>query len=423
VRIVYLHQYFNTPAMVGGTRSYETARRFVAMGHEVHIVTSRRDGSPSAGGRHWVRTREDGIDVHWLPVPYSNSMGHRERLRAFARFAWSAGSKAASLGGNVIFATSTPLTIALPAVRAARWNRIPMVLEVRDLWPEVPIAMGALRGPVSIAAAHWLERFAYRHAARIVALSPEMRAGIVRAGYPAERVSVIPNACDVELFDVGPEPGRALRQRHAWLQDRPLVLYAGTLGPLNGACYLARLAAEIAPVAPDVRFVVIGTGKEERLIRTTAARLGVLKRSFFMLPSLPKTEIPAWMSAADITMSTVTDRRELWANSANKVFDSFAAAKPIAINHEGWLADLLRETSAGLVLHAQDFRSAATRLLAALGDRQWLARAATAGRSLAQGRFHRDQQAAQLEAVLREAVGEVVEGPRAWMPVTRVPSC
>jgi glycosyltransferase involved in cell wall biosynthesis len=422
VRIVYLHQYFNTPAMAGGTRSYEVARRLVAMGHEVHIVTSRRDGPPPAGGRPWVRTREDGIDVHWLPVPYSNSMSHRERLGAFARFAWSAGSKAASLGGNVIFATSTPLTIALPAVRAARRNRIPMVLEVRDLWPEVPIAMGALRGVVPIAAARWLERFAYRHARRIVALSPEMRAGIVRAGFPAERVSVIPNASDVDLFDVGPAPGRALRQRHAWLQDRPLVLYAGTLGPLNGVGYLARLAAEIAPLDPDVRFVVIGAGKEESLIRRTAARLGVLQRTFFMLPSIPKVEIPAWMSAADITVSTVIDRRELWANAANKVFDSFAAAKPIAINHEGWLADLFRETGAGVVLHATDFQSAASGLLGALRDQEWRARAVLAARSLAYGRFHRDRLAAQLASVLVEALEEVAARSRAWMPMT-VSSC
>src|SRR5437867_11411394 len=154
--------------MVGGTRSYEMARRLVAWGHEVHMITSRRD-PPTGAPRDWYRTVEDGIHVHWLPVPYANSMSYRERLNAFFRFAWSAGGRAASLRGDVIFATSTPLTIALPAVWAAWSNRISMVLEIRDLWPDVPIAMGALRSRRAVAAAHWLARVGSRNTVHIVA--------------------------------------------------------------------------------------------------------------------------------------------------------------------------------------------------------------------------------------------------------------
>ena len=145
MRIIYLHQYFNTPNMSGGTRSYEMARRLVDRGHEVHMVTSSRDGKPS--GRHargWTETVEAGIQVHWCSVPYSNHMSSRRRLGAFAKFSRLAARKATALRGDVVFATSTPLTIALPAVYAARRRSIPMVFEVRDLWPEMPIAVGAL---------------------------------------------------------------------------------------------------------------------------------------------------------------------------------------------------------------------------------------------------------------------------------------
>ena len=170
LKIVYLHQYFNLPSDAGGTRSYEMARRLVAWGHEVHMVASSRDAEPNwrCG---WRETEESGIHVHWLPVPYSNAFSYAARTRAFFEFAWGAELKAASLEGDVVFATSTPLTIALPAVYAARRKQIPMVFEVRDLWPELPIAMGALRRPLLIAAARCLERFAYRNSAHIVALS------------------------------------------------------------------------------------------------------------------------------------------------------------------------------------------------------------------------------------------------------------
>jgi UDP-N-acetylglucosamine:LPS N-acetylglucosamine transferase len=132
VRIIYLHQYFTTPEMPGGTRSYEMARRLVASGHEVHMVTTWREPISSVD---WFRTEEAGIQVHWLPLPYSNRMRHSQRVGTFFRFAWAAARKAASLSGDLVFATSTPLTIALPGIYASRRGKIPLVFEVRDLCP------------------------------------------------------------------------------------------------------------------------------------------------------------------------------------------------------------------------------------------------------------------------------------------------
>ena len=200
MKIIYLHQYFNTLEMSGGTRSYEMARRLAAAGHEVHMVTSWR--SDDGRSPEWFVTDESGIKTHWLPVPYSNHMSYRERISAFFRFAFLAMSKAKELGGDVIFATSTPLTIAIPAVFASRKKKIPMVFEVRDLWPELPIAMGALRNPVLQWLAHRLERWAYKNAEAVVALSPGMKYGVVNTGYPANRVAVIPNSSDLSLIHI-----------------------------------------------------------------------------------------------------------------------------------------------------------------------------------------------------------------------------
>ena len=112
MKIIYLHQYFSTPAMHGGTRSYELARRLVDMGHEVHMVTSETE--PTQGAKGWRETNESGIHVHWLPVPYSNSMKYADRMRAFSHFAINSAQRAMRLAGDVVFATSTPLTIAVP---------------------------------------------------------------------------------------------------------------------------------------------------------------------------------------------------------------------------------------------------------------------------------------------------------------------
>jgi glycosyltransferase involved in cell wall biosynthesis len=405
MKIIYLHQYFSTLQDAGDTRVYEIARRLVASGHKVNVVTSVR--RPSKGSfKGWRQTEEAGIRVHWVCVPYSNSMSYPERMRAFFKFAWKAALKAASLDGDVVFASSTPLTIALPGVYAARRRKIPMVFEVRDLWPELPIAVGALKGRIPIAAARWLERFAYRNSAHVVAFSEGMMEGVLRTGYPEERVHLIPNGSDVELFDVPAAAGQAFRDKFDWLQDRPLVVYTGALGWINGVDYLARLAAAVEKLAPEVCFLVLGGGKQEPSVREMAKRLNVLGRNFFMLAHIPKLEMPGVLSAADIATSLFIDLPEMWANSANKFFDALASGTPIAINYQGWQAELLRETNAGIVLNVHDVESAANRLVQALRDQEWLWQAGAAAKRLAEERFSRDILAQQLEAVLLEAVGQ-----------------
>lgn len=399
MRIIYLHQYFVTPDMPGGTRSYEMGRRLAAMGHDVQMVTSDRVANPRAAPA-WHTSDAAGMRVHAFPVPYSNRMPYRERLSAFTRFAWRSAVKAASLGGDVVFATSTPLTIALPGSYAAWRSRIPMVLEVRDLWPELPIAVGALSNPAWIHAAAWLERFAYARSAHIVALSPDMKAGIVRTGYPDEHVSVIPNACDRELFDVPVDAVRALRRKHGWLGHRPLVMYTGTLGRLNGVSYLADLAAATARIDPEIRFAVLGDGMEVELVRRRAAELGVLDRTFFMMGVVPKLEVPLWLGAATFATSVFIDLEAMWANSANKFFDALASGTPVAINYGGWQAKLLHETGAGVRLDARDATHAARALVARIRDEPWIMRAREAARRLAATRFDRDRLAEQLEQIL-----------------------
>jgi glycosyltransferase involved in cell wall biosynthesis len=401
VRIVYLHQYFITPDMAGGARSYEMGRRLVAAGHEVHMVTT--DQQPESERPIWRETLCSGIHVHWTPVRYDNSLSYRERIKAFLKFAFRAGRKAVLLKPDVIFATSTPLTIALPAVFASRRSKAPMVFEVRDLWPAVPIAIGAIRNPLLKAAARWLERFAYRNATRIVALAPGMRDEIVASGYPAERVTVIPNGCDFELFS-DKSAATNLRQAHDWLGDRPLVVFSGTFGLVNGMDYLVDLSAAIRRLDEEVRIVGIGTGREWDRTRQRAVAAGTLERNLFLLGKRPRREASAWTLAADMNIALFAGPQIVWRDAVqNKFFDSLAAARPVANNFPGWQAKLAESAGAGLILSATDPAAAARDVVQALRDNAWLEKAGRAARKLAVEKFDRDQLAAQLNSVLVEA--------------------
>lgn len=407
MRVLYLHQYFTPPQGSSGTRSYEFARRLIAAGHDVCVITSAAflPECERQSDSLVYRTIIDGVPLVVINVPYRNEMPFSARIQAFLRFAALSALEALRQPADVIFATSTPLTIAIPGLLAALLKRIPMVFEVRDLWPELPIAMGALRNPFARWAAKALEWAAYHGAAHIITLSPGMTDGVMRRGIPAERVTTIPNSCDIDLFDVPPERGYNFRQRIPNLGiDQPLVVYTGSFGKIYGITYLVDMAKAMQAINPEVCFLLVGSGEEKRQVIVKAQSNGTLDQNLFVWEPLPKTEIPDLLSAATIALSLVIPIQSLWNNSANKFFDALAAGKPVAINYEGWQAELLSRSGAGLVLPPNDPASAAKLLASFLQDSERVKKAGVAAKDLAHAKFHRDEMARQLEEILHQAV-------------------
>ena len=397
MKIIYLHQYFNTPDMSGGTRSYEMARRLVAKGHEVHMVTSWRDESDK---QDWYTTLEAGIHVHWLPVAYSNNLSYKDRIVAFFKFAWQARKKAVELNGDVIFATSTPLTIALPAVFASRKKKLPMVFEVRDLWPELPIAIGALNNPILQWGAKKLERWAYFNSNAVIALSPGMKEGVINTGYPIDQVAVIPNSSDNTEFAYDQQAGELFRAKRPWLRNRPLLVYTGTFGKINGVSYLVDLAVALRNINPDICILMIGHGLEKPLIIEKAKKTNVWQENLFVEDSIPKKEIPGLLSAAQMASALFVDMPEMRPNSANKFFDALASGTPVMINYGGWMHDLVLKHECGLAMWQQSIDTVAQEVASKITDKKWLELAGIKARELAEYEFDRDVLANQLEKVL-----------------------
>jgi len=373
----------------------------VAAGHEVHMVTSYRGDDKF--GRDWLQSEDAGINVHWLHVPYSNHMSYSGRIKAFFRFAFAARRRAIDLKGDVIFATSTPLTIAIPAVLASRSNNIPMVFEVRDLWPEIPIAIGALRNPLIGYAARKLERWAYENSVSVVALSPGMKAGVVRTNFPPERVAVIPNSSDNDEFKYNADAAARFRWERSWLMDKPLLVYAGTFGQVNGVGYMVQLAKALQLIESDIQILLVGDGREYSDVLRRAKQDGVYKDNLFFESKILKKEVPALLSAATMASNIVIDLPEARANSANKFFDCLAAGKPIFINHGGWMHDLVCTHQCGISAWKKPIEEVAMMLDSRLHDLTWLMSASEAAKQLAQKKFDRDLLADQLIRVIQAA--------------------
>lgn len=401
MKIVYLHQYFNTANSSGGTRSYEFARRLVKAGHEVHVVTS--DRASLAQSKDWRSSDIDGIRVHAVPQPYDNSMNPAQRLKAFLSFALRASARGRSLKADVVFATSTPLTIAIPAIASTVGRRVPLVMEIRDLWPAVPIAMGYLKNPLVRFLASSLEILAYRRSSRIIALSEGMAEGIVSKGVDKSEVTVIPNLSDTARFRHAGITADAFYDDHPELEGRPFLVYTGTFGQVNGVEYMASLAKYYLDYDPNFAFVAMGSGAKKEYVRNFSRELGVLDRNFFLLDPVAKKDLPVVLHAAVACSSWVIPIKELEANSANKFFDALAAGRPMIINHGGWQRELLDSSEAGLSLPAQDFAAAAALLHEKLSDQEWVARASAASAKLGEDEFEVEKSFAKFSKVLETA--------------------
>jgi glycosyltransferase involved in cell wall biosynthesis len=328
-------------------------------------------------------------------------MGSRARYRSWLSFARSATAIAVQGKYDLVFASSTPLTAAIPAIVLNKVKKVPYVFEVRDVWPELPIAMGELTQPQLRAAALRLERMAYANAAHVVALSPGMRDSIVAKGVPRNHVSVIPNSCDFDAFTQGNDGGAWFRAAHPNLQGKHILTYAGTVGRANRVDYIAELAAHVD--GRQIAFVVVGEGNELERVRSTARRLGVEGESIFLLPPIPKKRIPSLFAASSVVVSTLEDLPALRHSSPNKVFDAMAAGKPLAINYGGWLSDLILERDLGLVL-SKDVSQSADMLTKLVLDNYRIEQcgqnSAKAGREL----FDRDAHFDALNGILESAL-------------------
>lgn len=391
MKIIYIHQYYNSPNMSGSTRSHEMAKRLVLMGYDVEIITSTRNNKLEH--LNFMST-ENGVKINWINVNYSNNMGAIERIISFIKFAFLAFFKAIDLKGDLIFASSTPLTVSLPGIFAARYSGIPFYFEVRDLWPEIPIAMGYLRNPILRSLAIKLEKFSYRNSKGIIALSEGMKDGIVKTGYPNENIVVIPNGADLDLFDFMKSEKIKIREKYRFNQNDIIILYPGTFGQVNNLEYLVDLANEFKTNL-NVKFLFVGDGKEKELIVNKAKEFNIFEKNIFLLEPLPKNKISEIFSMCDIVVSTVLPIVELEANSANKFFDALASGTCMVINHGGWLEKELIENNCGFRL-PRNIDEAYLKLSPYIKNRNILEEMGRNARKLGEMKYSRDVLAKQL---------------------------
>lgn len=341
MKLLYIVQYFRFPDETGSTRPYDLASSFVKKGVDVTVITSNEYGTQT---EKWKYIERDGIKMHYLDCAYNNNMGFADRIKAFMRFFTNATKKAMSLDYDLMLASSTPLTNGIPALVTKWRKKKPYVFEVRDVWPGVPIAMGYFKNKMAQKALYAFEKKIYKNASAIVPLSTGMDANI-KLRYPNDKSVVIPNISEVNRFaDIAKTTDITVPE------GKKMVLYAGTMGNVNGIGYVVELAVKTLALDPDLLYYIVGKGKEKDQLLKMAEEKGVLNKNFFIFDPVKKDDLPYLYSICTVGSSFVVDIPALWDNSANKFFDTLAAHKPMVINHRGWQADEIEKHNYGYVL-------------------------------------------------------------------------
>lgn len=351
MRVLYFHQYFKLPTEPGGTRSYWIAKELVNRGIKVTMIASKE-----LKGCKMLKCKVDDIDIIYLNVPYSQSMSLLVRIRSWLKYAiLSLIESRNHRNVDLAIATSTPLTIGLPVLFLKIFRGIPYIFEVRDLWPEVPIQMGAIKNKQFIYFLELFEKIIYQNSCHIVALSPGMADGVKKYnGLPG--ISMIPNMSKVDVF-FPRDIDKSLYQELGLNENTFKIVHFGAMGKANGVQSILE-SAKLMLDYPEIEFILIGGGSEERELQNFCLANGL--KNVIFLGRYPMSKLSDIVNICDVSLVSFSDIPILYTNSPNKLFDSLSAGKPILVNSAGWTKDLVEKHNCGFYYDPGDPASLVT---------------------------------------------------------------
>lgn len=342
MKILYIHQYFKTPNEPGGTRSYWIAKKMIEDGYEVVMITT----SSNPNEEKVKRVNIDGIEVVYVPNDYDNKMGFIKRLKSFLSFMLKATKLALKEKDvSIVFATSTPLTVGIPALIKKKLQKVKYVFEVRDLWPEVPIQMGALNNPILKGIALKLEKVIYKNAEHVIALSPGMEEGVLRFDFMKGKTSMVPNMSKPDIFYSRDIDESKIKDFNIDL-DKFNIVHFGAMGIANGLDFIIKSAIYNKEIGrDDIHFHFFGKGKVEHELIEQKKKFNLDNVHFH--GAHPMDLLSHFVNACDASIVSFKNLPILKTNSPNKLFDSLSAGKPIIVNSSGWTKKMVEDNNCG----------------------------------------------------------------------------
>jgi len=410
LKILFLTHYFYPEVNAPAARTLEHCRVWVEAGHEVTVVTcvpNHPKGKIYPGYKNALYQTEvkDGIKVVRLLTWLAPNAGFAKRVANFLTYMFMSIFAAPFLPkADVVISTSPQFFAGLAGYFVSRMKRARWVLEIRDLWPESAIAVGAISNKRLVKATEGLESFMYRRADAVVSVTDSFVEHIAGRDVPESRIHVIKNGVDLAFYD--PDVQRDEEAVDARLKGKFVAAYVGTHGMAH-ALHTILEAAELLQGRDDIVFLMVGDGAEKEKLTRMREEMGL--DNVVMLDQMPKDAMPAIWAVTDVSLVLLKNADLFRTVLPSKIVESMAMRRPIVLGVRGEAEAMVESAEAGICIepeNAQELADAVTKL----ADNQELASGyGAAGRVFVEANFDRRVLAKRLENILLGLNGEKVD--------------
>lgn len=405
MHVLLLSHYFPPEVNAPASRGFEHCRQWVEDGDRVTVITcvpNHPAGKIYPGYRnrlHQTETR-GGIEVRRVLTYITANEGFLKRSFNYVFFMLAAVASAMFVQRpDVVVTTSPQFFNGLAGYFVSRLRRVPWILEIRDLWPESILELGALTNPLLIRLLHGLARFAYRKADQIVVVTDAFKDCIAALGINPDKITVIKNGADLTLFEAGargdPVPGAEA------LAGRFVVSYVGTHGMAHGLESVLE-AARLLRHRRDIGFLLIGDGAAKRDLLALRDSLGL--ENVVMLDQLDRRHMPAVWSLTDASLVVLRDKPVFATVIPSKIFESMAMRKPIILGVVGESRQIVTQAGAGLCVTPEDPAALAAAIEALCADRVLAQRLGDSGFDYVTRNHNRVVLARRFSALMRQTI-------------------
>ena len=413
MKIIYFHQYFTTPLGSGGTRSFYIAKELVKFGHDINIICLNDKRSKTGLNTSFKNgLREgyvDGIKISEININYSNQLSMFKRSIAFLKYSFISSIIVLQSDYDLVFASSTPLTTSIPGIISKFLKGKRFIFEVRDLWPDLPKALGIIKNPFILFLLSKLENLAYLSADKCIGLAPGICSGIKKSGISDEKIYLIPNGSDIDLFrpqnlnylkkkpDLLPIIGKNLNRNSF------IAAFTGAHGIANGLDSLIKVAIELKrKKRKDINLIFIGEGKCKPKLQEEVRRYE-LKNCFF-ISSISKIKLAKLLrESVHVGLMVLKNVPEFYdGTSPNKFFDYIASGLPVINNYPGWISSAISKHNIGISVKPYDYATFAESLIFLADDKASYSIKAKNARRLAINEFSSKNLARNVRELIEE---------------------
>jgi glycosyltransferase involved in cell wall biosynthesis len=401
MRILFLSHYFNPEVNAPATRTYEHCRRWVEQGHKVTVISCvphhpMGKAYPGYSNRLFYRETISGINVIRVKTYITANEGFIKRTLNYILFMFAAIFASFFVAKHDVIISTTPQFFnGLAGYFVSRFKRVPWVLEVRDLWPESIVAVGAIKNKHLIAILEWIERFVYRKADRIISVTDSFVEHICSVSGRTEGIYVIRNGVDLSMYKPLKKDDDFTRQNN--LEGKFVVSYVGTHGMAHGLDTILEVGKLLAS-RKEVVILMVGDGSEQSRLSNAVDNDGIT--NIIMLGQQPKNMMPVIWSVSDVSLVVLRKLDIFKSVIPSKIFESMAMEKPIILGVQGEVKGIIERAGSGIAVEPENAEDIANAVIRLLDDDALYKRLASSGRECVMRDFNRDYLADEISVIL-----------------------